>query len=784
GGGTPPATPTTYTITFKADGYTGVTGLPSSLTVTQGAAAARPADPALAGQSFVGWYREAAFTTLYNWTAPVTANLTLYARFEDTLAAATLALDFASIRGANTHEQGIGENLTTLPTSLPNYPGVEVSWRSSQPGVISATGAVTRPGEAGADAEVTLTATLALGDKTETKTFDLIVRKQGIAEVTLEGVDPRFAPGYPKVVFGGSQDLSRPNRAVLKIKLNPGVATAAQPMIAYFVADRWGAKGDTALNKESILYGHINRTGVPIDWADVVDDLPIYNDEEYSVLLSNDLLLNGFVTTVGVVLLADGNFEDAIEDSAAVATVFSAVTDGANDDDFDYLGTLPLESAGAVFNTAGNKIFLYFSKKVGNPSDALPPVSDFEISLLGDELDAEITKLEIAHDPNLGADDRQASWLILTLRHPIDAADQGIVHVAYANSGESPICDMDARSLDSIIWDSVTPGTQTLSAYISPASGTISLAFTPALQMPAEDPQGFLDRLVPSLSYNGNPITLSECVENQWFVDRCELLFTFDPIPGAALTEDAFTAAIASDVPNLISTAFEPFSALGATIAPILSSENTEEVEAIFSAVRADGFGPGTLILVTLPSGTNIQGTFANASVSMRSFILKADGERVLYRGRSSSTRLPRQFALPPLSGRLAERLSRATSVTIEYDPVASGYGPDDPCVNLYDRNGVPISEFGPIPVGFAGIGTGTLATYTVRFDAPYSGVTNLPSARTVKRHAVASRPADPVLAGHTFVGWYFSDTFATPYDWTWSVPRDLTLYAKFEAIS
>jgi len=43
------------------------------------------------------------------------------------------------------------------------------------------------------------------------------------------------------------------------------------------------------------------------------------------------------------------------------------------------------------------------------------------------------------------------------------------------------------------------------------------------------------------------------------------------------------------------------------------------------------------------------------------------------------------------------------------------------------------------------------------------------------------ARPSDPVLSGHTFVGWYSDSSLTTPYDFDTLVTADLILYAKWE---
>ncbi len=69
---------TTYTITFdKNDG----TGTYTTQSVTSGGTASRPTDPTRSGYTFGGWYTEAGCTNVYDFTTPVTASKTLYAKW-------------------------------------------------------------------------------------------------------------------------------------------------------------------------------------------------------------------------------------------------------------------------------------------------------------------------------------------------------------------------------------------------------------------------------------------------------------------------------------------------------------------------------------------------------------------------------------------------------------------------------------------------------------------------------------------------------------------------------
>jgi uncharacterized repeat protein (TIGR02543 family) len=75
---TPPS-PTTYTVTFDANG--GIP-TPSAITgITSGATVTLPTAPTLAGNTFNGWFTAATGGTSFNGTTPVTANITVYAQW-------------------------------------------------------------------------------------------------------------------------------------------------------------------------------------------------------------------------------------------------------------------------------------------------------------------------------------------------------------------------------------------------------------------------------------------------------------------------------------------------------------------------------------------------------------------------------------------------------------------------------------------------------------------------------------------------------------------------------
>ena len=68
---------TLHTVTFNSNGGSDVPGQ-----IRANAAATKPADPTRSGYVFAGWYTDKACTAAYDFTKPVTDNITLYAKWE------------------------------------------------------------------------------------------------------------------------------------------------------------------------------------------------------------------------------------------------------------------------------------------------------------------------------------------------------------------------------------------------------------------------------------------------------------------------------------------------------------------------------------------------------------------------------------------------------------------------------------------------------------------------------------------------------------------------------
>ena len=89
------------------------------------------------------------------------------------VSAAAAALTFGTIKNANTAANQIVSDLS-LPTAGLN--DTSITWQSDKLAVITAGGAVTRPSQGAADVDVVLTATIAKGIASQTKTFYLTVK--------------------------------------------------------------------------------------------------------------------------------------------------------------------------------------------------------------------------------------------------------------------------------------------------------------------------------------------------------------------------------------------------------------------------------------------------------------------------------------------------------------------------------------------------------------------------------------------------------------------------------
>jgi uncharacterized repeat protein (TIGR02543 family) len=124
------STPPQYTLTFDSRGGSAV----PPVTADGGTAVPKPADPARAGYSFLGWFSAAAGGALYTWPHTLTGSLTMYARWILN-SAATLTLSIDDFTGLTDPAQGAftGAAFTlTRPNGTKTVTvtggGMEITW--------------------------------------------------------------------------------------------------------------------------------------------------------------------------------------------------------------------------------------------------------------------------------------------------------------------------------------------------------------------------------------------------------------------------------------------------------------------------------------------------------------------------------------------------------------------------------------------------------------------------------------------------------------------------------
>jgi uncharacterized repeat protein (TIGR02543 family) len=97
-----------YTVTFNSNGGSAV----ASQIVAYGATVAYPAEPTKEGQFFDGWYADAACTTAYIYGAPVTGDITLYAKWlvSSTMINEELGYSHTTIEVSHNNSTAVGDS--------------------------------------------------------------------------------------------------------------------------------------------------------------------------------------------------------------------------------------------------------------------------------------------------------------------------------------------------------------------------------------------------------------------------------------------------------------------------------------------------------------------------------------------------------------------------------------------------------------------------------------------------------------------------------------------------
>ncbi|MCX6879634.1 MAG: InlB B-repeat-containing protein [Verrucomicrobia bacterium] len=118
-----PSSATTWTVTFDSNGGSAV---PSQIVVSGATATAPTPSPTNPGYTFDGWFSDSGLTTLFNFSTPITAHTTLYAKW-----LVNYTVTFQSNGGSTVPSQTVGSGNTATQPANPTRTGYTfVEWCS------------------------------------------------------------------------------------------------------------------------------------------------------------------------------------------------------------------------------------------------------------------------------------------------------------------------------------------------------------------------------------------------------------------------------------------------------------------------------------------------------------------------------------------------------------------------------------------------------------------------------------------------------------------------------
>lgn len=119
----------TYTVTFETNGGSAV----ATQTVEEGKTVTEPADPTKEGFIFDGWYQDATFAAAFDFSTPITADVTIYAKWKEE-SEPPIEITYTVVSGGNsTWTKGSSETVTITvkrseadDTCFSHFTGVEI----------------------------------------------------------------------------------------------------------------------------------------------------------------------------------------------------------------------------------------------------------------------------------------------------------------------------------------------------------------------------------------------------------------------------------------------------------------------------------------------------------------------------------------------------------------------------------------------------------------------------------------------------------------------------------
>ncbi|WP_459188925.1 InlB B-repeat-containing protein [Parabacteroides sp. APC149_11_2_Y6] len=118
-----------YTVSFESNGGSGL----SPVKVPEGGKVTKPGDPIKEGETFLGWYKETAFTTVWDFEKDVvTQNLSLYARWSNP-GEVVYTVSFDTDGGSEIEAVSVLDKETVLKPANPEKTGFEFKGWYSDP---------------------------------------------------------------------------------------------------------------------------------------------------------------------------------------------------------------------------------------------------------------------------------------------------------------------------------------------------------------------------------------------------------------------------------------------------------------------------------------------------------------------------------------------------------------------------------------------------------------------------------------------------------------------------
>lgn len=255
-----------------------------------------------------------------------------------------------SFLGVNTDENNIVSNLS-LPISLPDYPGVVISWSTSDEQVITKTGIVTRNEQE--DRFVTLTAELS-GNTTGTKNYKLTVRSVSTDNVGIEDyIDKYFTDGYPQAYI-------KDGTIHVKYALN---APAEVYMVVNSINGAW--KSDV----KAVLEGHSGEDNYPI----YVDSWPYFHLDVEQVNKVQD-----FDTGININNRPEAKVDFVIVDEPKGYTSSNVTSIHFDQTVIGALDTTGPQTYSKYINDQLDTIYIYYNEKID--LESVPSAADFTLS--------------------------------------------------------------------------------------------------------------------------------------------------------------------------------------------------------------------------------------------------------------------------------------------------------------------------------------------------------------------------------------------------------------------